>query len=46
LRLRCLLGGTTRPAYFDTMSGPVDRRVLRALKHSVVAGRAVLFDLW
>jgi hypothetical protein len=46
LRLRCLLGGTTRPAHFEAMSGPVDRRVLRALKHSVVAGRAVLFDLW
>ena len=45
LRLRCLLGGTTRPAYFEAMSGPVDRRVLHALKHSVVAGRAVLFDL-
>jgi hypothetical protein len=46
MRLRCLLGGTTRPAYFEAMSGPVDRRVLRTLKDSVVAGRAVLFDLW
>jgi hypothetical protein len=46
LRLRCLLGGTTRPPYFQVMGGAVDRRVLRGLKESVVNGRATLFDLW
>ena len=46
LRLRCLLGGTTRPPYFQVMEGSFDRRVLRRLKESVVSGRATLFDLW
>jgi hypothetical protein len=46
LRVRCLLGGTTRPPYFQVMGGSVDRRVLRDLKESVVNGRATLFDLW
>ena len=46
LRLRCLLGGTTRRPYFRVMGGSFDRRVLRTLKDSVVTGRATLFDLW
>src|SRR5215469_13097085 len=46
LRLRCLLGGTTRPPYFQVMGGSLDRRVLRRLKESVVSGLATLFDLW
>ena len=46
LRLRCLLGGTTRPPYFQVMGGSFDRRVLRTLKDSVVTGQATLFDLW
>ena len=46
LRLRCLLGGTTRPPYLQLMGGSFDRRVLRSLKESVVSGRATLFDLW
>jgi hypothetical protein len=46
LRLRCLLGGTTRPPYFQVMGGSFDRRVLHTLKDSVVNGRATLFDLW
>jgi hypothetical protein len=46
LRLRCLLGGTTRLPYFQVMGGSFDRRVLRSLKDSVVNGRATLFDLW
>ena len=46
LRLRCLLGGTSRPPYFQVMGGLFDRRVLRSLKDSVVAGQATLFDLW
>ncbi|CEF49364.1 unnamed protein product [uncultured bacterium] len=46
LRLRCLLGGTTRPAYFKVMGGRFDHRVLPSLKESVVTGRAVLSDLW
>jgi hypothetical protein len=46
LRLRCLLGGTTRPPYFQVMGGSFDRRVLRTLKDSVMTGQATLFDLW
>ena len=46
LRLRCLLGGTTRPPYFQVMGGSFDRRVLRTLKDSVVNGQATLFDFW
>jgi hypothetical protein len=46
LRLRCLLGGTTRPPYFQVMGGSFDRRVLRSLKDSVLTGQATLFDLW
>jgi hypothetical protein len=46
LRLRCLLGGTTRPPYFQVMGGPLDRRALCNLKESVVSGAATLFDLW
>jgi hypothetical protein len=46
LRLRCLLGGTTRPPYFQVMGRSLDRRVLRTLKDSVVTGQATLFDLW
>ena len=46
LRLRCLLGGTTRPPYFQVMGGSFDRRVLRTLKDSVVTGQATLFDFW
>ena len=42
LRLRCLLGGTTPPPYFQLMGGSFDRRVLRSLKESVVNGRATL----
>jgi hypothetical protein len=45
LRLRCLLGGTTRPPYFQVMGGSFDRRVLRRLEESVVSGEATLFDL-
>jgi hypothetical protein len=43
LRLRCLLGGTTRPPYLQVMRGSFDRRVLHTLKDSVVSGRATLF---
>ena len=46
LRLRCLLGGTTRPPYFQVMAQSFDRRALRSLKEGVVNGRATLFDLW
>ena len=46
LRLRYLLGGAARPAYFTIMDGPLDHRALRSLKQSVVSGRAVQFDLW
>ena len=52
LRLKCLLGGTTRlpyfdrPPYFEILGGPVGRRALRSLKDGVVNGRATLFDLW
>ena len=42
LRLRYLLGGTTRPPYLQLMGGSFDRRVLRSLKESVVNGRATL----
>jgi hypothetical protein len=45
VRLRCLLGGTTRPPYFEVMGGSFDRRVLRRLKESVVSDGATLFDL-
>ena len=46
LRLRCLLGGTTRPPFFQVMVGSLNRRALRSVKDSVVNGRATLFDLW
>jgi len=46
LRLRYLLGGAARPAYFRIMDGPLDHRALRSLKQSVLSGRAVQFDLW
>jgi hypothetical protein len=46
LRLRYLLGGAARPAYFRIMDGPLDHRALRSLKQSVVSGQAVQFDLW
>ena len=46
VRLRYLLGGATRPAYFSMMDGPLDHRALRSVKQSVVSGRAVQFDLW
>ena len=46
LRLRYLLGGAARPAYFRIMDGPLDHRALRSLKQSVVSGHAVQFDLW
>jgi len=46
LRLRYLLGGAARPAYFTIMDGPLDHRALRSLKQSVVSGRAVQADLW
>jgi hypothetical protein len=45
VRLRYLLGGTTRPAYFRIMDGPLDYRALRSLKESVVMGQAAQFDL-
>lgn len=45
LRLRCLLGGTTRAAYFQVMGGPLDPRVLRNLKEGVVNGAATLFTM-
>ena len=51
LRLKCLLGGTTRlpyfdrPPYFEILGGPVGRRALRSLTDGVVNGRATLFDL-
>ena len=35
LRLRYLLGGAARPAYFRIMDGPLDHRALRSLKQSV-----------
>jgi hypothetical protein len=46
VRLRHLLGGTTRPAYFRIMDGPLDYRALRSLKESGVMGQAAQFDLW
>jgi hypothetical protein len=45
VRLRYLLGGTSRPAYFTVMDGLLDHRVLGPLRESVVMGRATQLDL-
>lgn len=45
VRVQYLLGGTARPPYFITMQRGLNRRFLRNLKRSVVAGKPTTLDL-
>jgi hypothetical protein len=44
VRIEWLVGGTIRPPYFEIISGPAKRRILRSLTRSVLRGHYSLFD--